>query len=97
MYKDKDGIQWTQIVGHTHDTTPTVYYEKNNRIGYPRATDYNYINTCEHKAVLYVMDCMPKYYIREMITIDGEVKSREIVKNEKYKLYEHKMVYYKEQ
>ena len=90
MYKDKDGIQWTQIVGHTHDTTPTVYYEKNNRIGYPRATDYNYINACEHKAVLYVMDCMPKYYIREMITIDGEVKSREIIKNEKYKLYEHK-------
>ena len=90
MYKDEEGIQWTQIVGHTHETNPTVYYEKNNRVGYPRATDYNYINACELKPVLYIMDCMPKYYIREMITIDGEVKSREIVKNEKYKLYEHK-------
>ena len=36
------------------------------------------------------MDCMPKYYIREMITIDGEVKSREIVKNEKYFIYNDK-------
>lgn len=89
-YVDENGEVWTQIVGHTHDTMPVCYYPKNSRIGYPKATDYNIINSKEDKPILWVMDCMPKYYLREMITIDGEVKSREIVKNEKYKLYESK-------
>lgn len=90
MYKDEEGIKWTQIVGHTHSTTPICYYQKNNRVGYPNATDWNFINANENKPILWVMDCMPKYYIREMITIDGEVKSREIVKNEKYFIYNDK-------
>lgn len=91
MYKDEEGIEWTQIVGHTNNSTPVCYYPKNNRVGNPRAIDYNVINSNEEKPILWVMDCMPKYYIREMITIDGEVKSREIVKNEQYKLYEKKI------
>jgi len=90
MYKDEEGVEWTQIVGHTSNSTPVCYYPKNNRVGNPRAIDYNVINSNEEKPILWVMDCMPKYYIREMITIDGEVKSREIVKNEQYKLYENK-------
>ena len=90
MYKDEDGIEWTQIVGHTHNTTPVCYYPKNNRIGNPSSIDWNIINSKEENPILWVMDCMPKYYIREMITIDGEVKSREIVKNEKSFIYERK-------
>lgn len=95
MYKDEEGIEWTQIVGHTSNSTPVCYYPKNNRVGNPSSVDYNIINSNEEKPILWVMDCMPKYYIREMITIDGEVKSREIVKNEQYKLYEHKFKKYK--
>lgn len=90
MYKDKDGVEWTQVVGHTHNTSPICYYPKNERVGNPRAEDYNFINSYEKRPILWVMDCMPKYYIREMITIDGEVVSREIVKNDKHKLYEPK-------
>lgn len=86
-YTDSEGDTWTQIVGHTHETTPVCYYEKNKRVGYPRATDYNIINQKKEKPILYVMDCMPKYYIREFITTEGEVKSREIVKNDSYKKY----------
>lgn len=89
-YIDENKEVWTQIVGHTHASTPICYYPKNSRVGYPKAEDWNYINTAEQKPILWIMDCMPKYYLREMITIDGEVKFREIVKNEKYKLYEHK-------
>ncbi|MBQ3415855.1 MAG: metallophosphoesterase [Clostridia bacterium] len=89
-YVDENGDRWTQIVGHTHSTMPVCYYPKNNRVGYPKAEDYNFINTYEQRPILWIMDCMPKYYIREMITIDGEVVSREIVKNDKYKLYESK-------
>lgn len=95
MYKDDEGNVWTQIVGHTSNSTPVCYYPKNNRVGNPSSVDYNIINSNEQKPILWVMDCMPKYYIREMITIDGEVKSREIVKNEQYKLYEHKFKKYK--
>ena len=89
MYKDEEGVVWTQIVGHTNESTPVCYYPKNNRSGFPSKRDWNIINSNEEKPILWVMDCMPKYYIREMITIDGEVKSREIVKNDKYKLYVH--------
>ena len=90
MYKDEEGNEWTQIVGHTHNTSPIVYYPKKEIIGNPRAEDYNFINSYEQRPILWVMDCMPKYYIREMITLEGEVVSREIVKNGKYKLYESK-------
>jgi len=90
MYKDEEGNEWTQIVGHTHNTSPIVYYPKKERIGNPRAEDYNFINSYEQRPILWVMDCMPKYYIREMITLEGEVVSREIIKNDKYKLYESK-------
>ena len=90
MYKDEEGNEWTQIVGHTHNTSPIVYYPKKEIIGNPRAEDYNFINSYEQRPILWVMDCMPKYYIREMITLEGEVVSREIVKNDKYKLYESK-------
>lgn len=87
MYRDNDGIEWTQIVGHTSASSPTCYYPKNNKIGNPRVIDYNIVNSREEKPILWVMDCMPNYYIREWINIDGEVLEREIVKNENNKFY----------
>ena len=90
MYKDNEGDIWTQIVGHTNNTSPIVYYPKKERIGNPRAEDYNFINTYEQRPILWVMDCMPKYYLREWINEYGKVLEREIVKNDKYNLYKPK-------
>lgn len=87
MYVDERGVKWTQIVGHTHNTSPICYFEKNNRVGYPRAEDYNYVNSSYPKPILWIMDCMPKYYIVEMINEYGEVKSRRIEKFDDYKKY----------
>jgi len=80
MYKDEKGNLWTQIVGHTPKHNPTCYYLKNDVIG-PIAEDYNFINLAHKKPKLWIIDCMPNFYIREMVTKDGEVKSREMVKS----------------
>lgn len=81
MYKDEEGIIWTQIVGHTNHSTPVCYYPKNDRIGYPRVIDWNIINSKEDKPILWIIDCMPFYYIKETINENGEVLDREIIKS----------------
>ena len=88
MYVDEEGVKWTQIVGHTHNNSPICYFEENNKVGYSRVEDYHYINSSYTKPILWVMDCMPKYYIVEMINEYGEVKSRRIEKFDDYKKYE---------
>ena len=87
MYVDEFGKRWTQIVGHTHSTSPVCYFDKNKRVGYPRTEDYNTVNSSYPKPILWVMDCMPKYYIVEWINEYGEVKDRRIEKFDYYKKY----------
>ena len=55
-YVDGNGEAWTQVVGHTHETTPVVYYPKNEKVGYPRAMDWNFINSYEIRPIVWVMD-----------------------------------------
>lgn len=82
MYKDEEEIIWTQIVGHTNSKNPECYYMKNPRIGWPRSIDYNIINNKKETPVLWIMDCMPYYYISEEIDENRNVLSRKIIKND---------------
>ena len=71
LYKDLEGNTWTQIVGHTNNSTPLCYYKRNNSDNFYSLVDYNQINSWEEKPSVYVMDCMPFYYLRETINENG--------------------------
>lgn len=74
MYRDNFGKEWTQVVGHTNCKKPIIVGQDNNQWNPD-------IDTWEN-AKLWVIDCMPKYYMRE--TLDDTMKcvKREIVEVE---------------
>lgn len=84
-YEDTTGYAWTQIVGHTNSSTFTVIkqdgkfcYTLNDVETYkgsyhPNNSEWN---------MIYIMDCMPNYYIVETIDFETEkIIKRQIINN----------------
>lgn len=71
MYKDMFGHTWTQVVGHTNVKKPLVLTKGK--------IEWNPdIDTWEN-GLLWIIDCMPKYYIRETLNDELVITNREIV------------------
>ena len=51
-------------------------------MSFPAGTGVCVVNTVFDDAILFVVDTMPFYYIRETLTDDGVIMKREIVKGE---------------
>lgn len=72
MYNDGI-VVWKQIVGHTR---------VKNRYPILANSNKELCNDNIDDAILFVIDTMPFYYIRETLTDDGVIMKREIVKGE---------------
>lgn len=94
MYIDEDNYKWTQIVGHTHlrNNNP-ILIDNDMRIVSDDNIDKESIelnvNNIKHDDIkLWVIDCMPFYYIKETLDDNGVLVDRKLINfrkaNDKY-------------
>ena len=72
IYKDANDEAWTQIVGHTR-----------TRNGKPILTAKDGTNSYDNpdNAILWVIDAMPFYYVKETLDDNGKLIKRELISN----------------
>lgn len=91
MYKDNSGWEWTQIVGHTQKSIPSIYCGSGMDI-FTGEHNYEYEQddeglfwqyTTKEWPHLYVIDSLPYYYIIEEINNEnGKIIKRNVKKND---------------